>query len=259
MQPEFVHEAEPRAANDTVASRVASFNLDHLEASAKAMLADALQRETFGKAAVVTSFGAESAVLLHLVAAVKPDAPVLFIDTRMMFQETLDYQLELTRHLGLTNVQVISRDSAQLRREDVFGRLHLKDTDACCHLRKVVPLEEALAGYGAWVTGRKRFQSANRATLKPFDHDAAGRVKLNPLSFWEQADIEACFIRHSLPRHPLVSDGFTSIGCAPCTRLPADKKDPRSGRWAGEEKTECGIHIVGGQIVRANSQTASGA
>ena len=231
-----------------------SQNLAWLENSSLEMLTRVLIDKVAGETAIVSSFGAESAVRLWLVVQVDKDAPVLFIDTQMMFQETLDYQRELADHLGLRNVRVISADATEIRRNDVFGRLHLKDTDACCHLRKVVPLETALEGYEAWVTGRKRHQSASRADIRPFEVDeASGKTKINPLLHWDRADIEACFAAHDLPRHPLVADGFTSIGCAPCTAKPIAGADPRSGRWAGQDKTECGIHVVGGRIERVAS------
>jgi len=218
--------------------------------TARLALRKTLVDRQFGRAAVVSSFGAESAVLLHLVAAIGPDTPVLFVDTQMMFQETLDYQLELSAKLGLTDVRRISQKTEMLRREDVFGRLHLKDTDACCHLRKKLPLDEALAQFDCWINGRKRHQSTTRHALRPFETDEAGRLKVNPLAYWERDDIERYMEAHDLPRHPLVAEGFTSIGCAPCTRLPVDANDTRSGRWAGAEKTECGIHISGGVVTR---------
>lgn len=239
---------------DTLELNAESQNLAWLESSSLEMLKRALIDKVAGETAIVSSFGAESAVLLWLVAQVDKDAPVLFIDTQMMFQETLDYQRELADHLGLRNVRVISADATEIRRNDVFGRLHLKDTDACCHLRKVVPLETALESFDAWITGRKRHQSASRADIRPFEVDEAnGKTKINPLLLWDRADIEACFEAHDLPRHPLVGDGFTSIGCAPCTAKPIAGADPRSGRWAGQDKTECGIHVVGGRIERVAS------
>ena len=227
-----------------------SRNLDWLESSSLELLDQVLNRQIAGRTAIVSSFGAESAILLHLAARIRRDAPVLFVDTQMMFQETLDYQKALAEHLGLTNVVSVSADYEAIRREDVFGRLHLKDGDRCCEIRKVIPLQRALEGYDSWITGRKRQQSTTRAALAPFEADDDGRIKINPLLHWTREDIEAAFERHARPRHPLVKDGFTSIGCAPCTRRVAPGADPRSGRWAGQDKTECGIHVIGGRIVR---------
>ena len=237
MRPEFGIFETPADHQDKVAASLA-------------ILTRALVEKAHGRVALVSSFGADSAVLLHLAARLDPSVPVLFIDTRMMFQETLDYQLELSAKLGLTDVRRISQKTEMLRREDVFGRLHLKDTDACCHLRKKLPLDEALAQFDCWINGRKRHQSATRHGLRPFETDDAGRLKVNPLAYWEREDIERYMEAHDLPWHPLVAEGFTSIGCAPCTRLPVDANDTRSGRWAGEEKTECGIHISGGIVTR---------
>ena len=224
-------------------------NLWARSAAATVLLEDVFAWETYGKAALATSFGAESAVLLHLLAQVATDAPVLFVDTQMLFQETLDYQLELAAFLGFTNVQHIRADATQVRREDTFGRLHVNNPDACCDLRKTKPLDAALENYDIWVSGRKRHQSATRDTLEIFEHDGA-RLKLNPLADWGQEDIAAYFEKHRLPKHPLVKKGFLSIGCAACTTAVSAGENPRNGRWRGTEKTECGIHIHNGKVSR---------
>jgi len=225
-------------------------SLDWLEQTSLMLLQQTLAEGVYGKAAVVSSFGAESVVLLHLVSKVRADAPVLFVDTRMMFQETLDYQTDLARKLGLSNVRVISASPRDIRREDAFGRLHLKDPDACCNLRKTRPLEEALAGFDVWVNGRKRHQAASRSTIKPVETQASGQVKVNPLLHWDHDDIIAYMEIHDLPRHPLSNKGYHSIGCAPCTMKTLEGGDPRSGRWQGQDKTECGIHFSNGKVSR---------
>lgn len=227
--------------------------LDWLETSSLEMLRQSLLADLCGKTAVVSSFGADSAVLLHLVSRIAPDAPILFVDTRMMFQETLDYQVELARKFGLTDVRMISAQSNELRRNDVFGRLHKSDPDACCDLRKTKPLETALEPFDAWINGRKRHQSQSRAAMKPMEVDSLGKVKLNPMLHWDGDDIKAYIDIHDLPRHPLVEKGFTSIGCAPCTSRPLEGEDERSGRWQGQDKTECGIHIENGKIIRKSA------
>ncbi|MEO1198271.1 MAG: phosphoadenylyl-sulfate reductase [Pseudomonadota bacterium] len=216
---------------------------------ARAMLADMFLDQAFGPAALVSSFGAEAAVLLHMVSEVAPDAPVIFVDTQMLFQETLDYQLELTQRFGLKDVRRVTPDSVAVRRNDIFGRLHLKDTDACCALRKTAPLAGALSGFDAWVTGRKRHQTGDRADMKLIEA-TDGKIKVNPLAHWSRGDTQSYFARHELPRHPLVETGFRSIGCAPCTSPVAAHEDDRAGRWRGSHKDECGIHIVDGRIVR---------
>ena len=194
-----------------------------------------------GGVAVVASFGAESAVLLSLVAEIDRTAPVLFIDTGKHFEETLAYRRALTAVLGLGDVRDARPLAASLGRSDPAGDLHGVDADACCELRKVEPLERALAGFGVWVTGRRRTQAATRAGLAVREV-VDGRTRLNPLAGWSDAAVEAEMERRGLPRHPLAGRGYASIGCAPCTRAVLPGEDARSGRWAGLGKTECGIH-----------------
>lgn len=191
--------------------------------------------------AVVSSFGAESAVLLSLVAEVDPDLPVIFLQTGMHFPETLDYRLELEAALGLTRVIDASQGEAALHAADPGGRLWHFDPDACCALRKVAPLDRALDTYDGWVSGRKRYQSAARNHLPSVERDGS-RLKINPLADWDARRIEEEMARRQLPRHPLVAEGYSSIGCGPCTRRAEPGAHPRSGRWAGTNKVECGIH-----------------
>ncbi|SFC04517.1 phosphoadenylylsulfate reductase (thioredoxin) [Tropicimonas isoalkanivorans] len=205
-----------------------------------------------GKVALVSSFGADSVVLLHHLSQVAPATPVLFIDTQMLFPETLDYQREVAEKLGLTGIRVIRARAMHLAQEDPANTLHLRDTDACCDLRKTVPLERALSGFDSWITGRKRFQNGSRATL-PIVEEAGGRLKLNPLADWTPSEIADHMRAHRLPRHPLVDKGYPSIGCAPCTSPVAEGEDPRAGRWRGEDKDECGIHFVDGKLVRTRA------
>lgn len=207
-------------------------------------LGRALVCEFPGRIAVVSSFGAESAVLLALVAEIEPATPVLFVDTGQHFAETLAYRDRLARHLGLTDVRTVGPGAPALRAADPEGELWRFDPDACCDLRKVGPLQRALAPFHAWVTGRKRHQTAARAAL-PFRETVEGRVKINPLADWTAADVAVEMRRRGLPRHLLSGMGYPSIGCATCTRAVAAGEDPRSGRWAGFAKTECGIHRLG--------------
>jgi phosphoadenosine phosphosulfate reductase len=191
--------------------------------------------------ALVSSFGAESAVLLHMVAQIDRDIPVLFLDTGMQFGQTLDYRRQLAARLGLTNVNDLRPAFKDLATADPSGTLWKSDADACCNLRKVVPLQTALEGFDAWITGRKRFQAVTRANL-PVVEPAGRLVKINPLANLSKADLDAYVVEHDLPSHPLVAQGFPSIGCWPCTRPVETGHDDREGRWAGSEKTECGIH-----------------
>jgi phosphoadenosine phosphosulfate reductase len=200
-------------------------------------------REFGGKLALVSSFGAESAVLLHMAAQVDPSIPVLFLDTGMLFGQTLDYRKSLTARLGLTDVRDLRPRYQDLATQDPNSDLWKRDTDACCNIRKVIPLDHALEGFDAWITGRKRFQGGDRLRLKVVE-DAAPHTKFNPLANWTKADIDAYAAEHDLPAHPLVSQGFPSIGCWPCTSPVDDGDDLRAGRWAGQDKTECGIHVA---------------
>lgn len=196
-----------------------------------------------GGIALVSSFGAESAVLLHMAAQINPHVPVLMVDTLMLFPQTLDYQQRLSGELGLTDVRRIGLSDAEARARDPYGAMHFSDPDGCCHMRKVEPLERALRHFAAHVSGRKRYQNGQRARMRVFEADAAGRIKINPLAGWEPRDISAYMDRHDLPRHPLVAQGYPSIGCVPCTSRVSEGEDPRAGRWRGSDKTECGIHL----------------
>jgi phosphoadenosine phosphosulfate reductase len=201
----------------------------------------AIATEFPGEIALVSSFGAEASLLLALVAEVNPHLPVLFIDTGKHFAETLAYRDALVRRLGLTDVRSLRPLPADLARRDQDGELHRIDPDACCNLRKVLPLKQALPPFRAWINGRKRFQSAERAEI-PVRETIDGKVKLNPLAAWTAEAIALETTRRALPPHPLVAQGYGSIGCAPCTSPVRTGDDPRAGRWAGTAKTECGIH-----------------
>ena len=213
-----------------------------------AALLDALvANDLGGKIMLSSSFGAESAVLLDMVAEVDPTIPVIFLDTRRLFGETLRYQKTLTDHFGLEDVRIISPDNGVLLRLDPDDMLFNEDPDKCCQIRKVEPLDKAMdkmgnLGFRAWITGRKNFQAATRSGLQTIEADT-DFIKINPLADWTGEDIKQAFLAKNLPPHPLVADGFKSIGCMPCTSRVAEGADPRSGRWAGKAKTECGIHM----------------
>lgn len=206
------------------------------------MVASVIEGGLIGDAAIVSSFGTESAVLLHLVSRVKPDVPVLFLDTGKHFPETLAYRDTLAEKLGL-NIITLTPDPQELVEKDATELRWSYDPDGCCEIRKVKPLEKALAGFDTSITGRKGFQSSTRQGLPRFEPDAAtGRLKMNPLANWTRDQIDAYFEAHDLPRHPLEAEGYPSIGCSPCTSKVKPGEDPRSGRWRGWDKTECGIH-----------------
>ncbi len=237
------------AAQAALEDKVAALNARYRHHGATEVMHAALREA--GRIALVSSFGAESVVLLHMAAVIDNTVPVLFIDTEMLFTETLVYQAEVSERLGLKNVRIIRASGAEIAAADPHGTLHRRDTDACCALRKTVPLNRALAGFDGWITGRKRFQSGTRAALDFFEVEAdTGRIKVNPLAHWAPEDVATYMDENRLPRHPLVARGYPSIGCAPCTRPVAPGEDPRAGRWRGQDKTECGIHLVNGKFVR---------
>lgn len=241
----------------TVSARVAALNTRYAHRGAIQVLGDALRDRDTGRVALVSSFGAESVVLLHMVARLDRATPVLFIDTEMLFPETLDYQRDVSARLGLEAVRIIRASQTALAAHDPEGRLHQDDPDACCALRKSRPLEAALAPFDAWITGRKRFQGGARAALEFFEAEGADRIKINPLAHWRTQDVQDYMAENRLPRHPLVAQGYPSIGCAPCTSQVAAGEDPRAGRWRGQDKDECGIHFVNGKAVRGPIKEAS--
>jgi phosphoadenosine phosphosulfate reductase len=210
--------------------------------SAEDMLAKLLSGELKDRVAAVSSFGAESAVLLHMIAQIDRDVPVIFTNTQKMFGETLEYRDELAERLGFSDLRVYRPDPRLLAEKDPTGLRWSYDPDGCCDLRKVEPLRRALGPFDAWISGRKGFQSGTRRTLPRFEEDE-GRLKLNPLADWDKARLDAYFDAHELPRHPLEADGYLSIGCKPCTSKVLPGEDPRAGRWRGWEKVECGIHV----------------
>jgi phosphoadenosine phosphosulfate reductase len=205
------------------------------------MLTVLLKENILGDAAIVSSFGAESAVLLHLIGSIDPNVPVLFLETGKHFPETLAYRDELISRIGMTDLRNITPDPALLMKKDENGLRWSYDPDGCCDIRKVLPLKAALAPFDAQFSGRKAFQASTRANLPRFEIEE-GRLKVNPLIDWNKEQLEAYIVEHDLPAHPLVDEGYPSIGCSPCTHKVAEGEDPRSGRWKGWDKVECGIH-----------------
>lgn len=216
-------------------------NILHRKSDPQTVLRHALTDVQIGKHAIVSSFGAESVVLLHMAAQIAKNTPVIFLDTEMLFPETLRYQHDVASALGLTDIRVISPDRTAVLTEDVDGLLHQADTDACCNLRKTRPLEQALQGFDGWVTGRKQYHGGQRARLPLFEKDGR-RIKVNPLVHWDATQLREYIAVHDLPRHPLVAKGYPSVGCMPCTTRIGDHEPARAGRWRDSVKTECGIH-----------------
>ena len=205
------------------------------------MLRVLFAEEVLGKIAVVSSFGTESAVLLHLVAQADRSIPIIFVDTLKMFPETLEYRETLISRFGFTDSRVVTPNPDVLAARDEKGLRWSFDPDGCCDIRKVEPLARAKQGLDAWVSGRKAFQSVTRQNLPRFEIED-GRLKINPLGDWTKEDLEVYFAEHDLPRHPLEEQGYLSIGCEPCTSKVLPGEDPRAGRWRGWDKVECGIH-----------------
>lgn len=210
-------------------------------ADAQEILRHAIQEAFPGRIALVSSFGAESGVLLHLVAQIDRSLPVIFLETGKHFSQTLSYRAKLAKKLGLSDIRDVRPSKDEREKRDPDGDLWKRDADACCTLRKVEPLACALDSFGAWITGRKQFHGGGRIHLPAFEASET-HIKVNPLARWSKDDIDAYMAAHDLPAHPLVAQGYPSIGCWPCTHPVALGEDPRAGRWRGAAKTECGIH-----------------
>jgi phosphoadenosine phosphosulfate reductase len=242
IMPHAFDRAGSGAKDPIVAAHLAQLQAKAANRDAHGILELALTGEFAGKTAMVSSFGAESVVLLKLVADIDPNTPILFLNTGKLFGETLRYRDRLQDSLGLGDVRTLAPSLAARAASDPDGTLWSRDTDACCNFRKVIPLARALEPFAAQITGRKRFQTRERAGMLPVEY-FEGRYRFNPLWQWDQAQLEAFTEQHNLPRHPLVEDGYPSIGCMPCTRRVQAGEDYRAGRWAGLDKDECGIHV----------------
>lgn len=228
-------------ADPAIAEEAARLDLRLADSAPRDVIAAALERFE-GHVASVSSFGTESAVLLHMVAAVDRHAPVLFLDTGMLFEETLAYRDQLADRLGLTDIRVFAPEAGETEARDPDRMLWSTDPDLCCAMRKVVPLTNALRGFDAWFNGRKRLHGDSRAALPVVEADGE-RIKVNPLANIPPQELRDYFEANDLPRHPLQGLGFSSIGCMPCTSRTAPGEGVRAGRWRGTGKTECGIHL----------------
>lgn len=204
-----------------------------------------------GCAAVLSSFGAEAAVLLKLVADKEPTTPIVFLETRKHFPETLDYVDDLMDSLGLTTLVRVRPSPSQINAADPAGDLHIWDSDRCCYIRKTLPMVGVLKNYDCVLTGRKRFQTEERKGMDYVEVQQSW-LRINPIADWTQDAIDSFLTDHGLARHPLIAQGYASIGCAPCT-LPSENRD---GRWADQTKTECGIHLHGSDARSAPGEGA---
>jgi phosphoadenosine phosphosulfate reductase len=211
---------------------------------AREIIARSVRDRFPGKIAAVSSFGADSAALLHMIAEIDRDLPIIFLETGKHFEETLQYRDALVADFGLSDVRAVKPEDAALERFDPQGILHQSDTDACCRIRKVEPMARAVLPFDAWITGRKRFQASTRNSMPVFE-SVGTRIRINPLARWTTSDQADYMRKHALRANPLVAYGYLSIGCFPCTQPVQDGDDARSGRWAGHAKVECGIHLSG--------------
>jgi len=244
----FSHAYQPAAQGEEPAyrartlaarqARVDELNQRYADASPDQIIAAAV-REFRGRIATLSSFGTEAAVGLSILARVAPETPVLFLDTKQHFPQTLSYRDQLIEKLGLKNVVSLQPEADELVKEDDEARLFETDTSACCQLRKVRPMAKAMVAYDALITGRKRYHGGERTDLRPFEFDGE-RIKVNPLAALRPQEVTAIFRTLDLPQHPMAAMGYPSIGCWPCT-APADGAGTREGRWAGQDRTECGI------------------
>jgi len=239
-----------------ITQRVADLNARYRHHGAVAVLSHALADPMLGKIALVSSFGAESVVLLHLISIMDRTTPVLFIDTELLFAETLAYQETLAETFALSDIRRLQTPRDEMFERDPDNLLRHFDPDACCHLRKIEPLQKGLADFDAWVTGRKRYQGGLRQKIEFFEVENAQRIKINPLAHWGRHDLEDYIANNNLPRHPLVAKGYPSIGCAPCTTQVNMGEDIRAGRWRNTEKIECGIHFGDDGATRTKKDAA---
>ena len=197
---------------------------------------------TFGDdAAATSSFQTQSVPLLHLIAEHAPELPILFLDTGFHFPETLEFRDRLIDELGL-NVRSLEPRLGHDGFREKHGQLHQREPNLCCYLNKVEPLEDAMEDYDAWVSGIRRDQTEARAETPVLQEQENGVLKVCPMVEWTSRDVWTYINEHDLPAHPLFKEGYFSVGCAPCTQKPENQEEKRSGRWAGREKTECGLH-----------------
>lgn len=193
------------------------------------------------KIVYISSFGIESAIILHMISQIDKNFPIALLNTNFLFKQTLDYKNKLIKGFNLKNFVEIFPDNSNLQKDDPNNNLWKSDVEKCCELRKVKPLNKFLKKYNAWISGRKSYQGGERFDVQPFEFNN-GKVVVNPLANFEKKFVLLYFNNNNLPKHPLVEEGYLSVGCTHCTFKPKNIEDPRSGRWINQTKTECGIH-----------------
>jgi phosphoadenosine phosphosulfate reductase len=226
---------------------IANLNLGFEEAQPSDILAWALEKSGLQEIAIASAFQTEGTVVIHMATQIRPDVPILFLETGFQFAETLAFKERLTEQLGL-NVRDLVGEYSVDRQEAEFGaRLFESNPEVCCEINKVRPMFEALRGLDAWVTSVRRDSSPTRATtpiVERYDLEQDRPiVKVNPMANWTKPQVFGYLKEHDLPHNPLYDLGYSSIGCAPCTRLRFAGEPERAGRWAGIAKWECGIHV----------------
>lgn len=246
ITPTVTYETSARAA---LRDRAYGLTARYSGKPAQEVLRGVIEADFSGRVGLVSSFGTDAAILLHMVSEIDPYVPVIFLDTYKHFPETLAYRDALVARLGLSNIQTVTPTPAAVAADDPDGTLHQTNPDLCCHVRKTLPMTAAIRALDCWITGRKRAQAKTRASLQLFETQDR-RIKVNPLADWSADDVSHYFETHDLPPHPLKAQGYLSVGCAPCTRAVAPGEDARAGRWAGSGKSECGIHFENGRLVR---------
>ncbi|MER5635307.1 phosphoadenylyl-sulfate reductase [Streptomyces nitrosporeus] len=235
--------------NTQVTGELTDEALEELAAQAGRELEDASASDilkwaadTFGARFCVTS-SMEDAVVAHLASRVFPGVDVVFLDTGYHFEETIGTRDAVDAVMDVNVITLTPRQSVAEQDAEYGPKLHDRDPDLCCALRKVRPLQDGLSGYTAWATGLRRDESPTRANTPVVGWDAKRRkVKVSPIARWTQDDVDAYVAEHGVLTNPLLMDGYTSVGCAPCTRRVLEGEDARAGRWAGRGKTECGLH-----------------
>ena len=216
-------------------------NLRFQKQEANEILYESINKFFFKKIVYVCSFGAESAVILHLISNISKDFPVIFLNTGKLFDETLNYRNDLIKLFNLTNIIEIYPEKFDLTKHDANEVLWKADHNKCCEIRKVNPLKKALKPYTTWISGRKGYHSNERREKKVLEI-VNSKFVLSPLINWSQNKITEYFESFNIPKHPLYKKGYLSIGCRNCTVTSSDSNNVRSGRWSNTKKTECGIH-----------------
>ena len=234
-----------------------ALNMTFEDAHPREILGWALERSGLERIAIASAFQAEGTVVMHLATRIRSDIPILFLETGYQFAETLAFKERLAERLGLSVIDLVGELTVERQARELGSNLYERDPERCCELNKVRPMFEALRALDAWVTAFRRDSSPTRAAA-PFVEQyelEPGRwiVKVNPMAGWTRAQVWRYLKEHDLPHNPLYDLGYTSIGCAPCTRMRFAGEPERAGRWAGLAKWECGIQATTQSASRASS------